>query len=428
MKLKLWQQVLIGLVLGVVFGYFCGPKGALGPLLETNLWGLTADKFLFLGKLFITLIKMVMVPVIFFALVSGITSMAGTGSFKRVGLKATLAYLSTAAFAVVIGLVTGHLLQPGVGVDLSALAGSAMKLPDTAAPTFLETIMNVVPDNAIGAMANANILQVIVFAIFFGATLNVMGEKARRIIDLCQDMAKICFKMIEIIIKTAPFGVFGFMAWTVATMGMDILMALAKLCGAVLIACLVQYLLFGVILSVFGRISPMPFYKKIFAVQLLAFSTTSSKATLPTTMATLREEMGVSESSTNFVLPLGAAINMDGTAIYLGMCAVFFAQTLGINLQFHDYLVLILTATLGSIGAAGIPSGSLIFMGMVLSSVGLPIAGIGIIAGVDRILDMFRTTINITGDAAITVAIDSSEGTLNKREYNAPMNSQKTSA
>jgi Na+/H+-dicarboxylate symporter len=215
----------------------------------------------------------------------------------------------------------------------------------------------------------------------------------------------------------APLAVFGFMAWSVGTQGVEIIKILAKLCAAVIAACAFQYALFGVMIAAFARVNPFIFYRKLLTTQLMAFSTSSSKATLTTAMRETETKLGVSSQSTQFLLPLGACINMDGTAIYLGICALFFAQLFGVELTHLDYAMLLLTCTLGSIGAAGIPSGSIIFMGMVLHSIGLPIEGIGLLLGVDRVLDMIRTTINITGDCAITLIVDASEGTLNKDVY-----------
>jgi Na+/H+-dicarboxylate symporter len=218
-------------------------------------------------------------------------------------------------------------------------------------------------------------------------------------------------------VRLSPYGVFALTAWMVGTQGIDILLALLKLVLVVIGALFTQYLLFGLMIIIFGRMSPMPFYKKMLEPQLLAFSTSSSKATLSTAMRVVNEKIGVSKSSTSFVLPLGASINMDGTAIYLGITALFFSQAYNIPLDAHHYFILVLTATLGSIGAAGIPSGSLFMMGMVFTSVGLPLDGIALIAGVDRILDMMRTTVNITGDSVITMLVDKSEATFDRGLY-----------
>lgn len=403
--MKLWQQVLIGLALGIVAGVLLGEQAA----------GLKI-----FGTVFISLIKMVIVPLIFFALLSGITSMNGAGNFTRVGLKGFSAYIFTAIFAVVIGLAAGTIFQPGAGVDLHSMIGSegiASIVATKAPPTISEFLLGLIPTNPINAMATDNFLQIIIFSIFTGIVINMVGEKAKPLKEIIYSASQVTFRMIEIIVKLAPFGVFGFISWIVGTQGLEVLEALGKLVFTVLAACAFQYLIFGVMILVFAKISPLPFYRKILVTQSLAFATSSSKATLSTAMSQLQERMGVSKSNSNFLLPLGVCINMDGTAIYLGICALFFAQAYGIDLTTQNYIMLVLTCTLGSIGAAGIPSGSIIFMGMVLSSVGLPLEGIGIILGVDRVLDMVRTTINITGDSAITLIIDKSEGGLNEKLY-----------
>ena len=403
--MKLWQQVLIGLALGIVAGVILGEQAA----------GLKI-----FGTVFISLIKMVIVPLIFFALLSGITSMNGAGNFTRVGLKGFSAYIFTAIFAVLIGLAAGTIFQPGAGVDLHSMIGSEEIAPIVATkapPTISEFLLGLIPTNPINAMATDNFLQIIIFSIFTGIVINMVGEKAKPLKEIIYSASQVTFRMIEIIVKLAPFGVFGFISWIVGTQGLEALEALGKLVVTVLAACAFQYLIFGVMILVFAKISPLPFYRKILVTQSLAFATSSSKATLSTAMSQLQERMGVSKSNSNFLLPLGVCINMDGTAIYLGICALFFAQAYGIDLTTQNYIMLVLTCTLGSIGAAGIPSGSIIFMGMVLSSVGLPLEGIGIILGVDRVLDMVRTTINITGDSAITLIVDKSEGGLNEKLY-----------
>lgn len=413
---KLWFRVLLGLVLGVIFGFY----------MATNPFGSNGAVFLTtyikpIGTLFIHLIKMVIVPLIFFSLISGIVSMTDAEAFKRIGLKAVGAYLMTGAFAVAIGLLFGHVFKPGVGVDLSVLAsvssGEAQHVSVPKDVNIIDILVNTIPPNVFKAMAEDNILQVVVFAMFVGVALNRLGVKVQNLTDLCKSAATLVFRLIETVIRFSPYGVFALTAWMVGTQGMPILFALLKLVGVVIGALFVQYLLFGVMIIVFGRMSPLPFYRKMLEPQLLAFSTSSSKATLSTAMRVVNERIGVSKSSTAFVLPLGASINMDGTAIYLGITALFFSQAYNIPLDAHHYFILILTATLGSIGAAGIPSGSLFMMGMVFTSVGLPLDGIALIAGVDRILDMMRTTVNITGDSVITMLVDKSEVTFDKAAY-----------
>ena len=412
--MKLWQQVLIGLVLGIISGFVLKEK---------------ATDLKIFGTIFISLIKMVIVPLIFFALLSGITSMHGQGNFTRVGIKGFSAYILTAVFAVLIGITAGHVMKPGEGINMQELikqseSDNKKAFEDTLTvaktnKTAKDFLIELIPTNPIKAMADDKYLQIIVFTIFLGIVINMVGEKAKPIKDIINSASAIFFKTIEIIIKLAPLGVFGYMAFSIADQGPEILRSLARLIFTVLLACLIQYVIFGFLIAFFARISPMPFYRKIFFTQSLAFSTSSSKATLPTAMTQLQERLGVSKTNSNFLMPLGVCINMDGTAIYLGICALFFAQGFGIELTMQNYMMLILTCTLGSIGAAGIPSGSIIFMSMVLSSIGIPVEGIVVILGVDRVLDMVRTTINITGDSAITLIVDKTEGGLNEKIYHA---------
>jgi Na+/H+-dicarboxylate symporter len=402
--MKLWQQVLIGLILGVISGIVLGEKAAVLKIF---------------GTIFISLIKMVIVPLIFFALLSGITSMNGQGNFTRVGIKGFSIYIFTAIFAVIIGLTAATVFQPGMGVDLRLMLenNDQQSIVAVAPPTASEFLLGLIPTSPINAMANDNFLQIIIFSIFTGIIINMIGDKGKAVREVIFSASQVFFKMIDVIIKLAPIGVFGFIAWIIGTQGIDILEALARLIAAFLAACAFQYVVFGLIILVFARMSPLPFYRKILFTQSIAFATSASKATLSTAMSQLQSRMGVSKANSNFLMPLGVCINMDGTAIYLGICALFFAQAYGIDLTLQNYIMLVLTCTFGSIGAAGIPSGSIIFMSMVLTSVGLPIEGISIIIGIDRILDMVRTTINITGDSAITLIVDKSEGMLDEKAY-----------
>ncbi len=419
--MKLWQKVVIALVLGVIFGWM---MNASGPFHYDGSEYLT-NYLKPVGTIFINLIKMVVVPLIFFSLVLGITSMTDGEAFKRIGMKSVAAYLLTAAFAVLIGFAFGALFEPGKHVDLALLLKSnvapvlAPQTPVNPIDIVIKLFVDMVPSNALEAMATDHILQVVVLAVFISVTINSMGAgKVKVVKEFCHEAAHIVFAMIQKIMCFAPYGVFALTSWVVSTQGLDVMKALAVLAVCVTCALFTQYLLFGVLIIVFGRMSPIPFYKKIIGVQSLAFSTSSSKATLPTAMRVVNERMGVSESTTAFVLPLGTSINMDGTAIYLGICALFFAQAYHIHLELQQYIMLVLTATLGSIGAAGIPGGSIAMMGMVFTSVGLPLDGIAVILGIDRILDMLRTTVNITGDSVITMLIDKSEGTFNQKIYN----------
>ena len=416
--MKLWQQVLIGLIAGIFFGYL-GNKNYLDIEMVKS--------FKILGTIFMNLIKMVIIPLIIFALLSGITSVNGEGNFTRVAVKGFSAYILTAMFAVIIGIVAGKLMEPGKGINLTQMVAESQSKNSADfqkvstitqnKKTASEFILDLIPTNPFKSIVEEKYLQIIVFVIFIGLIINMIGDKGKPIKELIYSFAQVFFRSIEIIIKLAPLGVFGYMSYSIADQGLEVLQSLGKLAITVLLACLVQYIIFGILIAVFGKMSPMPFYKKILFTQGLAFSTSSSKATLPTAMNQLQEKMGVSKTNSNFLMPLGVCINMDGTAIYLGICSLFFAQAYGIELYFQHYLMLILTCTLGSIGAAGIPSGSIIFMSMVLGSIGIPSEGIAVILGIDRILDMVRTTINITGDSAITLIVDKTEGGVNEHIY-----------
>jgi Na+/H+-dicarboxylate symporter len=278
--------------------------------------------------------------------------------------------------------------------------------------------MNIIPTNPIRAMASSNTLQVVVFAFFTGFALILIGEKGRNVKDFIISAAHLVFKMVELVIKLTPYGVFALMAWVVGEYGLGVIFVLGKFAAVVCGALSLQYMLFGVMLLIIG-LNPIPFYKKMTNIQALAFATASSKATISTAMLDLRTKMGVSKQSASFILPLGASMNMDATAIYLGICAVFFAQIIGVELTLSQYLIIIATSTIGSIGAAGFPGGGMIMMGMVLSSVGLPLEGMSLLVGIDRFLDMLRTAINITGDCTVTIMVDKMDKSLDEKIYNS---------
>lgn len=399
--MKLWQKVALGLILGIVCGVY------LPQYVETLKP---------IGTIFLRLIKMVIIPLIFFSILAGITSMRDSAAFSRVGIKSVILYFGSTCFAVIFGLAVAHILKPGAGVviDFGSLPKESVK---EGSFNLVEFLINIVPNNIFESFANATLLQVVFFSIFSGIIINGMGAAAEPLRNVIQSAAKMVLAMISKIVQLSPYAAFALTAWVVGTQGFGVMVSLSKLVGAVIIAMAMQYLIFGLFILIFCRMSPIPFYRKSLEYQLIAFSTGSSKASLATTMKVCRDRLGVSESSTSFVLPLGASINMDGFAIKLGLSAIFFAQVMGVHLNMSDYLLIILTATLGSIGGAGIPGAFIIMLPMVLSSVNLPIEGVALLVGVDRLLDLLSTTINITGDATKTVVIDASEGTLDKERY-----------
>lgn len=397
--MKLWQKVLLGLSLGVIFGMFFPEY---------------AEYIKPIGDIFLRLIKMIIAPLIFFSLLTGITSIEDPATLGRIGKKAVAGFLGTTFFAILFGMVMALTLQPGYGVHLNF----GQNATTVAAPfDLIVFIENIVPESAVGTFTNGNILAVVFLAIFTGLVLNKMGSIAQPVKDFSSLLSKITLKMIAMIVELSPYAVFGLTAWSVSTNGLGVMGGLFKLVGAIFLAMSCQYLIFGLLIYAFCRISPLPFYKKSLEYQVVAFSTASSKAALGTTMQVCRERLGISSASTSFLVPLGASINMVGFAINLSLVTIFFAQALGVHLALHDYLIIMLTTTVGTIGGAGIPGANLVILPMVMASVGLPVEGVALIAGIDRILDMVRTTINITGDATVSLIVDNSEGTFNKEMY-----------
>ena len=398
--LALWKKIFIGLCLGLIVGLlFKDVALMLKPV----------------GTLFINMIKMLIVPLVFATLVTGITSMEDLSKMRRIGIKTFSIYLITTAIAVAIGLAFGILFEPGSGVALSNTAAVAVK----KAPPLIDTLLALVPTNPIDSLTKGDILQIIVFAIFLGISINLAGEKGRPVAAFFESFSETMFKMTEIVISFAPIGVFGLMAWVSASYGVDVLLSLAKVIACVYIASMIHMALtMGGGIALFAKLNPIRFFKGILSAQTVAFTTTSSSGTLPVTTSNTIHNLGVSKPIASFVLPLGATINMDGTAIYQGICVMFVAQAFGVDLTFANYLTIILTATLASIGTAGVPGAGLIMLSLVLTSVNLPLEGIAIIAGIDRILDMARTTVNVTGDAMTSVLIAKSEGELDEKIYN----------
>ena len=403
--MKLWKKVLIGLVLGLILGL------------------VLKEKVIYIkpfGDIFIRLIKMIIVPLIFFAIVSGISNTKNPKALGRVGIKSAVAYLLTTVFAIIIGLGVGTLFEPGSGTVLNFSTDALKEVPEASAIKILEIFLNIVPENAIDAMAQGTILQVVFFALFTGITLNSMDNRAsKRLSDIFNLVSLMVFRMVHLIVQLSPVAACALTAWVVGTQGIVVLEKLLKLIGCAYLAFGIQYLVFGLIIYGWTRLSPLPFFKKSVEYQTLAFSTSSTKAALPTTIKVCENRLGVSSLSSSFVLPLGASINMDGIAIYISLCVLFFAQATGKVLGIADYGSIILLGTLGSIGGAGIPGGTIVMLPMVRGAVGLPIEGIALIAGIDRIVDMMRTTISITGDATVALCVDHSEGLLDKNKYYA---------
>ena len=450
-KMELWKKVFTGLIIGLLLGF------------DYKIYqSVEFSEYLKLGGTkFIDMIMMIVAPLIFFSLVSGINNMSDSKALGRVGFKAVGIYLMSAMFAVLLGLLMANIFNPGEGFDVKQLQingaapakTSAMTMelncqspeikdhPEStglkmicsateakkgyAFPPLLQIFADFIPHNGLGALTGAegkpNMIQVVIFAIFVGIALNLMGDQGKRIVEISHSSAQLMFKMISYIIKLSPYAVFGFMAWVSANLGIDAIKQLAWLVTTAITGMAVHCGILALMMLFIGKLNPIPFFVKSLEYQALAFSTSSSKATLTTAMKIGEEKLGISKSSVSFVLPLGAAINMDGTAIYLGICAVFFAQITGVHLDIHHYIIIIFSSTIASMGAAGYPGGSIVVMYMVLQTIGVTDEYIGILLGVDRVLDMFRTTINVTSDVALTAIIDSTEGTLDEKTYYASM-------
>lgn len=400
-RMPLWQQILIGLGLGVLTGVlFKADALVLAPI----------------GTLFLNAIKMLIVPLVFVSLVAGITAMSDSAKLGRISVKTIAIYLITTAFAVSIGLLFGALFTPGEGMNMVASAAQETK----PAPSLVQILVGLVPTNPVAAFAEGNILQIIVFAIALGVSMNLIGEKAAPAVKLFDSLAEVFYKLTDLVMRCAPIGVFALIAGVVASHGIEVLLPLASVIGVIYLASITHMLLvYGGLVSVLARLSPLRFFKGVAPALAVAFSTSSSAGTLPVSIECARKNLGVSQGVAGFVLPVGATINMDGTAIYQGVLALFIAQAFGIDLNAGQYLMIILTATLASIGTAGVPGAGLIMLGLVLTSVGLPLEGVALIAGIDRILDMARTTVNVAGDLMTTTLVGSSEKELDRDIYNS---------
>ncbi len=403
-KMSMTTKILVGLILGVIVGFFFMGSP---DIAETYI-----KPF---GTLFLNLIKMIIVPLVLSSLVVGTASVGDVTKLGRIGIKTIVYFLVTTAIAVAIGLILGNVIQPGVGLTLALPEGAEVKAGEI--PSIADTLLNIIPTNPIEAMVNANMLQVIAFALFLGIGITMIGEKGKPLYSFFDSLAEVMYSITSIIMQYAPIGVFALMVPVVAENGPKVLLPLLKVVIAVYLGCIIHSIaVYSLSVKIFAGMSPKHFFKGIFEAAMVAFTTSSSSGTLPVTMRNAQENLGVPQSIASFVLPLGATINMDGTALYQGVCALFIAQIYGVNLTIGQQLTVILSATLASIGTAGVPGAGFIMLTMVLQSVGLPIEASALIAGIDRILDMIRTSINIVGDASCSVVVAATEGELRETE------------
>ncbi len=428
MKLKLHWQIIIGMILGLVYGIVAA----------FNHWGQFTDHWIApFGHIFINLLKLIAVPLVLGSLVSGVASLSDIRKLSRIGGKTITIYLITTTISVSIGLLFVNVLQPGKSVPeemreklqmtyQQEVESSTANAQEVKKRGPLKPIVDMVPENIFNAASgNRNMLQVVFFAIFLGIGIIKVGEKAKPLLNFFEALNDVVIRMVEFIMLMAPIGVFALIADTINVIARDNMQQVVELLsalgfyGIVVIAGLFFQTVF-IYPSILKILSPMKiidFFKGISPAQVLAFSTSSSGATLPVTMERCEKNLGVSEEVSSFVLPLGATINMDGTALYQAVAAVFIAQTLGLGLDLGAQLTIILTAVLASIGTAAVPGAGIIMLVIILEAVGVPSAGIALILGIDRILDMCRTVTNITGDATVAVSVAATEGQLGKVNF-----------
>lgn len=396
-SMSLAIRILIGLVLGVVVGL------ALQGSPEI------ANTFIApIGTIFLNLIKLIIVPLVFASLVVGVAGMEDVTKLGRVGAKTFIYYFITTAIAIFIGLLLANVLNVG-GSYVLPTAGE-MVYEAAEAPPFIDTLVNIIPSNPLKALVNGDMLQIIVFALIFGMGLLVIGEKGKVVFNIFDSIAEAMYAITRFIMSLAPIGVFGLMAPVIANNGPEVLLPLIRLIGIAYLASAVHIVLvYGASVKFLSKMNPLEFARKAFPAWATAFTTSSSSGTLPVSMQSA-ESLGIPQPIYSFVLPLGATINMDGTAIYQGVSALFIAQVFGVSLTLSQQLTIILTATLASVGTAGVPGAGMIMLAMVLQSVGLPVEGIALVAGVDRILDMVRTSLNVLGDLTAALFVSRSEG------------------
>ncbi len=414
--MNLTVKVIVGMVLGIIVGLginLAGLNAAGSFINEFVVNGL----FHVVGTMFVNALKMLVVPLVLFSLICGVCGIGDIKLLGRIGTKAFGLYLMTTAIAIASAIA----IAAGFGIGSGMNAVTTTEFTGKESPPLSQVLIDIIPTNPISAMAQGEMLSIIFFAILLGISFLLVGKKASSVIEFIEIMNEVMMKMVTVIMALAPYAVFALIAKAMANLGLDLL---AQLIGyvVVLIAVLLTHLFvtLQVVLKVFSGLSPMIFLRKMRNAQVFAFSTSSSNATIPVTLRTVTERLGVNNSVASFTVPFGATINMDGTAIMQGVATVFIANIYNIDLGVSGYLMVILMSVLASIGTAGVPGVGLIMLSMVFAQVGLPLEGIGLILGVDRLLDMIRTAVNVSGDAAVSAIVAKSEGKLDLAVYNDP--------
>ncbi|OGO79205.1 MAG: sodium:dicarboxylate symporter [Clostridiales bacterium GWB2_37_7] len=410
-NMSLANKVLFGLIAGIGFGIIAHAFLTAGFNDLVVKWVLNP-----VGNVFLRGIKLIVVPLVLCSLISGAASIGDIKKLGRVGGKIISYYMLTTALAVTIALIFANLVNPGIGLN--------MPLPTeykaAEAPFVMDIFVNMIPTNPLESLVKGDMLQIIVFAILFGVSITLIGERAKPLLNIVNQANEVMIKIIGIVMLTAPYGVFALISKVLIAQGLEVLLPLLKYAFTILFVLLLQILLvYGGALKILGKVNPIKFFKKFWTVMVVAFSTSSSNATIPVNLNVCQTKLGIPESISSFTIPLGATINMDGTAIMQGVAAVFIAQLFGVDLSFQQQIMIILTATLASIGTAGVPGAGIVMLAMVLQQIGIPLEGIAIVLSVDRIIDMCRTVVNITGDAVGTVIVSNSEKELDLEVYNS---------
>ena len=409
LSVKIFIALIAGALLGVVIHYFI-PESYVRDTVVVN------GVLYVIGQGFIRLMQMLVVPLVFCSLVCGSMAIGDTKTLGQVGVKTVIFYLFTTALAICIALGVALLINPGIGISLETVNVSEVTVAEST--SFADTLLNIIPKNPINSMANGDMLPIIVFALFVGILLAKMGPKASTVANFFSQFNDLMMEMTMAVMTFAPIGVFCLIAKTFSEIGFSAFLPMLKYMGAVILALLIQcFGSYQALLFLFTRLNPIRFIRKFFPVMMFAFTTATSNATIPMSIDTLEKKVGVSKKISSFTIPLGATINMDGTSIMQGVAVIFIAQAYGMSLTPSDLLTVIATATIASIGTAGVPSVGLVTLSMVLTSVGLPTEGIALIMGIDRILDMMRTAVNITGDAVCTTIVSHQNKALDRSVF-----------
>ena len=413
--MQLSSRILLGMVLGIILGLILNSLGGADPDKTPIISWFVNNVFDVVGQVFVISLKLLVVPLVFFSLVCGSASMGEDVKMGQVALKTVSLYLMTTAIAVSLALTIANIVDPGVGINTSEAANYVAK----EAPSFKDVFIGIFPSNPFQAMVEGNMLQVIVFAILVGIAILQAGESGNKVLRGCQMISDVIMRMVSILMNLAPYGVFCLLAKLFTGQGLSAIVNLALYFGTIVFVLLLHAsVVYTTIFTIFTRLNPVTLFKNMRPAMLFAFSTSSSNATMPITLNVAKNRVGAHNSIASFTVPLGATVNMDGTAIMQGIATVFIAQAYGLDLSMAEYFAVIATATLASIGTAGVPGVGLITLAMVLQQVGLPVEGIGLIIGVDRLLDMLRTVVNVSGDGMVTAVVANSEGRLDKTIFN----------